>query len=99
MEDDTSLVAMMKDLKAQMQDHQSRLDRQDKSVQARFDRQEERLDRLDSKDMEFTKKVSALDHKYVSIAGVTEVLKSTQLETEKWLLSSMSQKPARWENH
>ena len=85
---------MLKDLKAQMQDLQARHDRKEKSDQARFDRQETRFDRLDSKDMEFTKKISALDHKYVSIAGVTEVLKNTQLETEKWLLSSMSQNPA-----
>ena len=88
MEDNASCVAMVKDLKAQMQDQQSRLDRQDKSVQARFERQ-------DSKDLELTKKVSALDHKYVSVAGVTEVLKTNQLETDKWLLSSMSQKPTR----
>ena len=95
----------MKDLKAQMQEQQARLDRQDKSVQARFDRQEKsvkaRIDGLDSKAMELIKKVSALDHKYVSVAGVTEVLKTNQLETEKWLLSSMtmSQKPARLENN
>ena len=82
MEDNASLVAMMKDLKAQMVDQQARLDKQDKSVQARFER-------LDSKDLELTKKVSALDHKYVSVAGVTEVLKTNQLETDKWLLSSM----------
>ena len=88
MEDNASCVAMVKDLKAQMQDQQARLDRQDKSVQARFERQ-------DSKDLELTKKVSALDHKYVSVAGVTEVLKTNQLETDKWLLSSMSQKPTR----
>ena len=88
MEDNASCVAMVKDLKAQMQDQQARLDRQDKSVQARFERQ-------DSKDLELTKKVSALDHKYVSVAGVTEVLKTNQLDTDKWLLSSMSQKPTR----
>ena len=87
-EDNASCVAMVKDLKAQMQDQQARLDRQDKSVQARFERQ-------DSKDLELTKKVSALDHKYVSVAGVTEVLKTNQLDTDKWLLSSMSQKPTR----
>ena len=78
MEDNASLVAMMKDLKAQVQDQQARLDRQDN-----------RFERLDSKDLELTKKVSALDHKYVSVAGVTEVLKTNQLETDKWLLSSM----------
>ena len=105
LDDNSSLVATMKDLKAQMQEQQARLDRQDKSVQARFDRQEKsvkaRIDGLDSKAMELIKKVSALDHKYVSVAGVTEVLKTNQLETEKWLLSSMtmSQKPARLENN
>ena len=75
--DDKSSIALMKDLRAQMQD-----------VQAR-------LERLDSKDLEVTRRLSALDHKYVSIAGITDVVKNNQLETEKLLLASMSQRPAR----
>ena len=56
---------------------------------------QERLERQDSKDLDLTRRVSALDHKYVSIAGVTEVLKDNQLETEKWFLSSLSQRTNR----
>ena len=82
------MAALMKDLQAQMIDMQARLERQDKSVKGR-------LDRLDSKDLDLTRRVSALDHKYVSIAGVAEVLKDNQLETEKWVLSSLSQKTNR----
>ena len=82
------MAALMKDLKAQLLDVQARLERQDSSVKGR-------LDRLDSKDLDLTRRVSALDHKYVSIAGVAEVLKDNQLETEKWVLSSLSQKTNR----
>ena len=73
------MIALMKDLKAQILDVRGRLERQD------------------SKDLELTRRVSALDHKYVSIAGVTEVLKNKQLETEKWFLSSLSQRSNRWQ--
>ena len=82
------MAALMKDLKAQLLDVQARLERQDSSVKGR-------LDRLDSKDLDLTRKVSALDHKYVSIAGVAEVLKDNQLQTEKWVLSSLSRKTNR----
>ena len=75
------MAALMKDLQAQMIDMQARLERQD----SRFERQ-------DSKDLDLTRRVSALDHKYVSIAGVAEVLKDNQLQTEKWVLSSLSQR-------
>ena len=82
------MAAQMKDLKAQMVDLHARLERQDKSVEGRLDRQ-------DSKDLDLTRRVSALDHKYVSIAGVTEVLRDNQMETEKWFLSSLSQRTNR----
>ena len=92
--------AEYQDLRAEDQDLKASVDRQDKSVRARFDRLEEsakaRLDPLESNVMEHTQKISALDHKYVSLAGVTQVLKTNQMETDKWLLSSFSQKP-RWE--
>ena len=92
MEDNTSLVAMVKDLKAQNDEQKARLDRQEKMVKARLDGQ-------DSKDLELIKKVSALEHKYVAVAGVTEVLKTNQLETDKWLLQSMSRKPSRYQDN
>ena len=99
MEDNASLLAIVKDLKAEnqelkseVQDVKERLDRREKSLNAR-------LDSLDSKAIQHTKKVSALDHKYVSVAGVTEVLKTNQMDMEKWLLSSMSQRPARLDNN
>ena len=75
---------LVKDLKAQLLD-----------VQARLERHDSRIERQDSKDLDLTRRVSALDHKYVSIAGVTEVLKDNQLETEKWFLSSLSQRTSR----
>ena len=98
MKDNASLLAIVEDLKAEnqelkaeVQDVKARLDRQEKSLSAR-------LDSLDSQAIKHTKKVSALDHKYVSVAGVTEVLKTNQMDMEKWLLSSMSQRPARFDN-
>ena len=96
--DNASLLAIVKDLKAEnqelkaeVQDVKARLDRREKSLNAR-------LDSLDSQAIQQTKKVSALDHKYVSVASVTEVLKTNQMDMEKWLLSSMSQRPARLDN-
>ena len=66
-----------------------------KDLKAQMLDMQERLERQDSKDLDLTRRVSALDHKYVSIAGVTEVLKDNQLETEKWFLSSLSQRTNR----
>ena len=47
---------------------------------------------LPPSDLDQTKKLSGLDHKYASIEGVVGVLKNNQLETDKWLLSTVSQK-------